>query len=209
MCFFVIKEIAGNFPDVSVDTSHLHVPDHISLADPTYYKPDKIQMLLGSDVFWNVFSVEQISLGKNRPILQKTKLGWIVSGPISSGVVSTSCHLAQFNTSNPDVQLSLAKFWEVENLGSEPVRSRDEQICEDHFVKSTTHDEDGRFVVYLPLKESVTKLGEAFEIAKKRFYSLERKLQNVLRFHGGIRKLRPYEASKFIKRERESRTMVC
>ncbi|KAJ8957412.1 hypothetical protein NQ318_004892, partial [Aromia moschata] len=81
-CFFVIDIIAGNIPEVRIDASRIATPHHINLADPTFYKPDRIDILLGSDLFWELICVGQISLGPNNPILQKTKLGWVVSGPI-------------------------------------------------------------------------------------------------------------------------------
>ncbi|KAJ8948278.1 hypothetical protein NQ318_020763 [Aromia moschata] len=53
--FFVIDTIAGNIPAVNVDVSKLAIPDHINLADPTFFKPNKIDMLIGSDrMFWGL-----------------------------------------------------------------------------------------------------------------------------------------------------------
>ncbi|XP_057654737.1 uncharacterized protein LOC130892994 [Diorhabda carinulata] len=49
--FFVIDKISENMPAVNVDVSKLNVPDHINLADPTFFKSSKIEILIGADIF--------------------------------------------------------------------------------------------------------------------------------------------------------------
>ncbi|KAJ8944077.1 hypothetical protein NQ318_005987 [Aromia moschata] len=168
---------AGNIPEVRIDASRIATPHHINLADPTFYKPDRIDILLGSDLFWELICVGQISLGPNNPILQKTKLGWVVSGPIGIKTNSVVCKFAQTAEAESDIQKCLSKFWEIEEIQLKPTKSADEIACEEHFTANTKRDKDGRFIVSLPLKDSVQKLGDSFETAKTRFLSLERKFQ--------------------------------
>ncbi|KAJ8962889.1 hypothetical protein NQ318_001298 [Aromia moschata] len=171
--FFVIDTIAGNIPAVNVDVSKLAIPDHINLADPTFFKPNKIDMLIGSDMFWGLLCV-----GPNNPVLQKTKFGWIISGPIDLKCSSITCNFAQSFDNEPEVQKCLVKFWEIEEVPSKPSRSADEIACEGHFINTTKRDKDGRFIVTLSIKLSVEYLGDSFEIAKKRFLSLELNIFN-------------------------------
>lgn len=77
-------------PAVSFDPSVLNIPNNISLADPTFYKNDRIDMLLGSTVFWGLLCIGQIHLGKNLPILHKTKFGWIIAGSFMTP--NTNCY---------------------------------------------------------------------------------------------------------------------
>nr|CAH7764605.1 unnamed protein product [Callosobruchus chinensis] len=79
---FVLPKITSVLPKHKIDVSQLNIPDIIKLADPCFSEPQKIDMLIGSDVFWNIVSTEQISLGHNLPVLQNTKFGWIISGPL-------------------------------------------------------------------------------------------------------------------------------
>ncbi|KAJ8962212.1 hypothetical protein NQ318_018184 [Aromia moschata] len=160
-CFFVIDIIAGTIPEVRIDASRIATPHHINLADPTFYKPDRIDILLGSDLFWELICVGQISLGPNNPILQKTKLGWVVSGPIGIKTYSVVCKFAQTAEAESDIQKCLSKFREIEEMQSKPVKSADEIACEEHFTANTKRDKDGRFIVSLPLKDSVQKLGDS------------------------------------------------
>lgn len=60
--------------------------------------------------------------------------------------------------------------------------SHEEQAYEKSFVKNTTREQDGRFIVTLPLKDSPEVLGDSFHMAKRRFLSLQKRLardQNI------------------------------
>lgn len=50
------------------------------------------------------------------------------------------------------------------------------QACEEHFVNHTTRDPTGRFIVKIPFNEKKHDLGESFNVAERRLYSLEKKL---------------------------------
>ncbi|XP_072398228.1 uncharacterized protein [Diabrotica undecimpunctata] len=73
--------------------------------------------------------------------------------------------------------MQLAKFWELEECQSTKILSTEEQFCEEHFKENTRRNENGRFIVRLPLKQSPESLGESKVQAEQRFYSLERKLK--------------------------------
>lgn len=139
-------------------------------------------MLLGANVLWDLICVNQIRLGKKLPILQKTQLGWIVSGQISLQSKysndTLSCKLNTYLTSSTDeLNNTLQRFWEIEDLSSNKTLSLEESLCQDHFLKHITRTSKGRFVVDLPFKEPISKLRKSYKIAEKRLYALEAKLQ--------------------------------
>ncbi|KAB0801916.1 hypothetical protein PPYR_04102 [Photinus pyralis] len=134
-----------------------------------------IEILIGASHFWNLLCIGQINLGHNLPTLQKSKFGWLVSGPISTSFAKQSrCNFSKIN----DVQNQLSRFWEIEKVSETRTLSLEEKACEAHYKQTTRREYDGRFVVSIPLKETADKLGDSFEQAKKRFLALERKLQN-------------------------------
>ncbi|KAJ8912014.1 hypothetical protein NQ315_003551, partial [Exocentrus adspersus] len=51
-----------------------------------------------------------------------------------------------------------------------------EVYCDEYFLKTSTRDETGRFIVSFPLKEPISKLRDSRKIAERRFYAIERKL---------------------------------
>lgn len=77
----VLPKITQNLPTVVVDTAILEIPKNINLADPQFNIPGKIDLLIGAESFWELICVGQIKLGKQKQVLQKSLLGWLVSGP--------------------------------------------------------------------------------------------------------------------------------
>nr|CAH7746010.1 unnamed protein product [Callosobruchus chinensis] len=172
---FILDTITGSLPQFRVDPSALNIPKRFELADPSYFEPGAVSILIGADLYYEVLRVGMISLGHKGPVIHKTCFGWVVCGPMSRPASEIACHFSQ-NHGEVDLQTSLQKFWEIEEISTKPAWSNEEQACEDHFVKTTERNIEGRFVVSMPMKLPTTKLGDSLEGAKKRFLSLESKL---------------------------------
>jgi len=72
---------------------------------------------------------------------------------------------------------AISKFWQVDQVNNPLSFTAEEIECEEHFKRTYNRDHQGRFIVELPLKQGVLQsLGNSYEIAWKRFGSLERKL---------------------------------
>lgn len=80
------------------------------------------------------------------------------------------------NTTNLELDNMLTQFWEVEKISNTNALSADEIQCEKNFAQTTRQDENGRFIVTLPLKQSPEMHGKSRAMTEKRFYSTERKL---------------------------------
>ncbi|XP_049878086.1 uncharacterized protein LOC126375230 isoform X4 [Pectinophora gossypiella] len=108
------------------------------------------------------------------PILQDSKFGWIVAGPLN---VCKDIPRNTFCNFTKDINHNLIKFWNIEevSLQKSPMSPHDE-FCERHFVQNTTRLANGRFSVKMPLLEDPEKsLGESYYMAERRFLSLEKK----------------------------------
>lgn len=93
----VLPKITQNLPTVIINTEALELLKNINLADPQFHIPNKIELLIGAESFWNLICVGQIRLGERKSLLQKSLLGWLISGPLGSNskkIVETSCHLS-------------------------------------------------------------------------------------------------------------------
>ncbi|XP_071579935.1 uncharacterized protein [Temnothorax nylanderi] len=136
----------------------------------------KIDVLLGSVIFWELLCVGQVKLGRNHPIAQKTKLGWIIVGPIgienprSSSNVSV-CAFSQSET----LENQLERFWHVEEGAPYTEPCENDKICEEEFVRTHRRNAEGRFELRLPLKGNINQLGHSRETAVKCLKSMERK----------------------------------
>lgn len=218
-----IESINGNFstmlsclvlPRISEDlpaiTSSVNVPKNIKLADPEFRNGGSISLLIGSDSFWNLLFSQQIKLGHGHPVLQKSKLGWILAGPIHHTRFVPQKIISNVATiSNSELNRSLTKFWETEQEEYTKHYSPEELECESHFIKTHSRTEDGRFVVRLPFNEKITQLGDSRQSALKRFYAVEKRLnknpelkQNYLNF------MQEYEQLNHMQRIENTETAI-
>ncbi|CAK9799145.1 hypothetical protein ANTPLA_LOCUS1910 [Anthophora plagiata] len=177
----VIPTITGRLPSRQVDRTKVSIPSNIQLADPEFYKPAPVDALLGEYLFYKLLSIGQIRLPNSKSVLQKTRLGWIVSGEISCDSTvknKTRCHLAK-----QELEAQITKFWELEECSVQRHLSAEEKQCEYHYQRHTQRDNLGRYIVRFPFKEGAGKFGDSYKGALKRFYSLERKLEGQDELH--------------------------
>ncbi|XP_026746151.1 uncharacterized protein LOC113507495 [Trichoplusia ni] len=135
--------------------------------------PDKQPQEPGEDGETSTEGLAQES--KNKPAIQDTKLGWLVSDPTGQDRLKSlkvTCSFSQ------ELQDNLKRFWEIEESYSEQfARSPDEHFCERQFVETTKRLDNGRFSVLMPLKEEPKcALGDSYAMAKKRLLNLETRL---------------------------------
>ena len=147
-----------------------------SIADPEFGRPDKIDLLLGVDVYAEVMLHGRRVGMTGSPTAFETSFGWVLAGKPGCDVIANH-HIITLHTSvlNDDI---LQKFWEVEErVTNTPILSAEERYVVKHFQENHTRDIDGRFVVPLPRKLHASPLGESRSTAVRRFLSLERSLR--------------------------------
>ncbi|GFX15990.1 uncharacterized protein TNCV_3235701 [Trichonephila clavipes] len=83
---------------------------------------------------------------------------------------------ARVNSNNERAEHSIKKFWEIENVEIDSVKTSDLDICEDHFKNTHSRDDQGRYTVAMPLKEDPSCLGESRQTAIQRLNSLWKRL---------------------------------
>ncbi|XP_055524492.1 uncharacterized protein LOC129718097 [Wyeomyia smithii] len=153
----------------------MELPNDINLADPKFYEPGSIDIIIGAGLFYDILSADKINLGSDGPSVQNTLFGWIVCGKISDDFRHTQPVTA--NTCSERLDELVGRFWELETCRSNSVHSVDESACEAWFDRTTVRDSNGRFIVTLPKRDSlVFKLGDSKHTALKRFLALERRL---------------------------------
>jgi len=172
----VLPHIVADQPTYTILTDNWKIPKYITFADPQFGKPGKVDILLGAEHYCNIMQAECMSLRNGLPKLQNTKLGWIVAGKISERAPTSS--VCAVLTEGEKVDEQLAKFWELDNFQPETkCYSPMEKQCEDHFLQNIQKAQDSRLIVKLPFLEHTSALGESRDIAKRRFLSLEKRLQ--------------------------------
>lgn len=172
---YVLPEITKSLPSSRIDIQNIPLPVGIELADPTFNVPSAIDILVGAEILWDILCSNFIDLGRQLPKLQKTKLGWLVSGVVHKPTTTTNNQTPTCYFTQNDASI-LTRFWELDAVSSKYSMSKEEQACEQSFAEHTRRDEDGRFVVTIPLKNSPEALGDSYGLAKRRFPSVERRL---------------------------------
>ncbi|KAL4104961.1 hypothetical protein QTP88_020236 [Uroleucon formosanum] len=116
----VVPKITGDLPAKNI-TDLCGTPENIKLADPLYRVPQKIDILIGATHFYDLLCERQIKLHRNGPVFQETKLGWVVSGPVSSlerkteMKISTVHHVTSTHTESI-LENTLPSFWRMEEF---------------------------------------------------------------------------------------------
>lgn len=193
--FLVLSKITGELPSVSVDSRNWGITNNIELADESFNNKGKIDLLVGAEVFYQIMCIGHIVLSDRLPSLQKTLFGWIVSGKLQQSSPGMSSNYYSSGSSRGDnefqnhtsfcnhamvitnLEEDLSKFWELEELPIDSNYTKEEENCETIFKATTYRNNDGKFVVKLPINDKLDELGDSYEFALKRFNFLERRFQ--------------------------------
>ena len=82
----------------------------MQLADSHFHILGKIDMILGADIYGQLIEEGIVKGPVNSPIAQRTKLGWIMSGPIQESTKATAA-LGLHVSVNHDLYELLRRFW--------------------------------------------------------------------------------------------------
>lgn len=174
---YIVPKISDNLPSRNLDLDSLDIPSDLNLADPFLGKSGRVDLLLGAPLFWEILKNGKYVL-KNQLIIQNTEFGWILAGPLNIPIIDnkTYCNL----TCDYQLKEQLQNFWEIEDDIRYDHLSIEDTQCETYFKETVTRNEEGRFTVGIPFKESPSKLGDSKKAALNRLYSMERKLNKNL-----------------------------
>lgn len=148
------------------------------LADERYKFSDPVSVLLGAGIWAQTAHPESMQQS-NGLVIQRMSFGWIIFG---SAMAASSKELFMGAVENPDTQLDsldkqLHRLWEIEDILLDKIRTPEHAQCEEMFMQTHSRSPSGRYIVRIPTKSNIAELGTSREIALKRFYQLERRLQ--------------------------------
>ncbi|XP_073840069.1 uncharacterized protein [Musca autumnalis] len=134
------------------------------LPDPNYNRSERIDLVLGGDVYVDI--IESGVIKKNGMLGQNTKLVLMLSGPLTVRIPQQKRYV--------NMTMELERFWEIEEVEADNISNEDE-ICLERHASTTRKNAGGRFVVQLSLKDDKV-LGESYRKAMARFVSLEKNM---------------------------------
>lgn len=187
---FVLPKLTNILPSNEIPYQKWQHLIDLELADPLYYQPSKIDLLIGADVYARIIQPGLRKGMPGTPVAQKTDLGWILSG-------TTINNQHQTNISNDrrslislhnaiDLDQQLKRFWELEEVdGTSRLLTKDERMCEQYYEKTVARDENGRFIVRLPFSQNKTENfhGKSRDLAITQLTQLERRFSKNPKLH--------------------------
>ena len=168
-------------PIMYAKENYRHLVD-LDLADCAC-EDDKlsIDILVGSDNYWKLVTGEIIN-GASGPTAIKTRLGWVLTGPVEGISCHSSTNLVVTHTMAVDMHISedndqdldhkLKMFWDLEAIGIPP----NEATVYDEF-ESTIQFNGERYEVSLPWKEAHAPLPDNYDLSLKRLVGLLKRLK--------------------------------
>ena len=172
------------------------------LAHPITDKENfEISLLIGSDHYWN-FVGDHIIRG-NGPIAMQSKLGYLLSGPLTQSQTQfssgTILHVAAaYREDNQD-------FWNMEPTDTTGCKNSNDHFFLQYQNSCISREEDGGYTVKFPWKNDHVILPSNYAVCEWRTRSLACRLSQVpqlLETYGSI--IAEYESRGFIEKVPES-----
>lgn len=178
----VVPKVTRVLPNFTLTKSPISSADFndLELADPNFHLPSHVDLLIGSNVLPQIL-LEGVKCIAHSLMAQSTIFGWVISGPITVTSVSS------FSISTSELPVDplceqLRMFWEQEEVSGQRPFSKDDEFCEELYLKTTYCNSEGRYVVKLPFKSEFPtniQLGSSRSSALAQ-YNLEQTLGRII-----------------------------
>ncbi|XP_029175121.1 uncharacterized protein LOC114943637 [Nylanderia fulva] len=142
--------------------------DDLDLADSEFHRQDPVELLLGADVYLDIVMPEGLCRGgPQEPEALLTRFGWVLLGAVGACHITNPVSSLQCITVEDLAEL-VRRFWETEELPRAVLPlTADEQVCEDHFLRTHRRLADGRYQVRLPLRSRLPDLSSTHRAASR------------------------------------------
>ncbi|CAK9829641.1 hypothetical protein ANTRET_LOCUS6944, partial [Anthophora retusa] len=174
----VIRNITEDMPNISLDKKRIPIPPGKPLADPGFQEQGRIDLLIGAGLFWQLLCIGQYKVPESNLVWQKTRFGWVLGGSFNwlGKPERRTCHAV----TNANLHKALSRFWEIEEtIQPGGLNSTLDDDCEQHFTKTTTRDDKGRYTVSIPFNNKLNELGKSRFSAERRLLNIERKFRRT------------------------------
>ncbi|GFV97781.1 DUF1758 domain-containing protein [Trichonephila clavipes] len=151
LMLLVVNNITDLIPNKVIDVD-VNVSEFVPLADDKFNIPDRIDMLLGAEIFYELLKPGKFYCDNSYLVLQNKVFGYVVSGSVCRShtqVTENRVHCGLIV--DDDLNKTLKKFLEIEGVHIEPKVDTEVPLCEDHFVRTHRRNCEGRDSSYLSL----------------------------------------------------------
>lgn len=174
----IVPQITGSLPTMTLSNKVVKEFKNLELADPNYFSPAPVDLLLASDLFPYIYDgCNILPREPGFPVAMHSIFGYVITGqtvldnePVSK---PASCGLLAITN---NIERIMSSFWETENVTCEIPRNPEDVYAEQLFLKDHSRDVTGRYVVKYPFKPEF-ELGDSKAQAERRLINLESKLE--------------------------------
>ena len=145
---------------------------------------EEVTLLIGQDCPEALMPLTVVPGGKGEPYAIRSRLGWTVSGPVSSNAGRDS-YASHYISRGKLLEDKVDRFWKIESSGI--YEHEKGTSIEDRQVMALWDEKreftDGHYVLPIPFKRQDRKLYDNLHMAEKRLMSLKRKLSRNEKLH--------------------------
>ncbi|GFW30496.1 integrase catalytic domain-containing protein [Trichonephila clavipes] len=183
LMLLVVNKITDLIPNKVIDVD-VNVSEFVPLAEDKFNIPDRIDMLLGAEIFYKLLKPGKFYCDNSHLVLQNAVFGYVVSGSVDQ-VTENRVHCGLIV--DDDLNKTLKKFWESESVHIEPKVDTEVSLCEDHFVRTHRRNCEGRDSRYLSLYAEFLKEYEELGHLERVVESSEPPTHYYIPHHGVLR----------------------
>ncbi|XP_037826545.1 uncharacterized protein LOC119614493 [Lucilia sericata] len=169
----VVKTLTKNLPTQNLNPTLIQDLENIQLADQRFYESRPIDFIIGSDFYPQILKSGVRKDLLNTLIAQETEFGWILTGPVQNSQNNQPL-VSYFSSVTLDKVLT--RFWEIEDVPTQPKVSEESSLCEETFKTTTLRLPNGRYQVNLPFIYPPVELGNSRHVAMAQFLRNEKSL---------------------------------
>ena len=145
---------------------------------------EEVTLLIGQDCPEALMPLTVVPGGKGEPYAIRSRLGWTVSGPVSSNAGRDS-YASHYISRGKLLEDKVDRFWKIESSGI--YEHEKGTSIEDRQVMALWDEKreftDGHYVLPIPFKSQDRKLYDNLHMVEKRLMSLKRKLSRNEKLH--------------------------
>ena len=151
----------------------------LQLAHPiTENENFEISVLIGADYYWS-FVQDHVVRGDG-PTAVQSKLGYLLSGPLSTCPQSATADLFHVSMLSIKEVPNIEQFWKVEAAGTTPSKEDSgKQFLRSYIQSSIICQPDGSYSLRFPWIENHPPLPSNYKVCERRTRSLERRLAST------------------------------
>ncbi|XP_055604882.1 uncharacterized protein LOC129753104 [Uranotaenia lowii] len=109
--FLVVPSVSANLPQCEVDTRTLEIPTGLTLADPAFYVPDPVDVIIGNEIFFDLVRDGRLKMSNSSLTLAETELGWVMSGSVQPRKPKPLPRVCQLNHKQAELYATLNSPW--------------------------------------------------------------------------------------------------